>query len=127
MNWEELDKYLVEIFHTKKEKEPIIQTEETISQTIASEEFSLWLDDFMVEMDRFDELSETRLTCIFCKCRINDDRFVIMQNPKFPNDTSKQIYFHSKGGCNPRYRYIKEARELWLFRYKNRNNHKTWN
>lgn len=73
----------------------------------------------MIETEEFEEFAKIRLTSKFCKCDITDDKFVMMNDPRFPNDLTKQLYFHSKGRCDPTHRYIKEARGLWLFRYSN--------
>ena len=125
MNWEDLDRYLVEIFHTRKKSQEIVQTKETIQRTIASKEFKEWINEFhddfynyTEEDKRFDRYNLNRMKCQFCKQKITDDKFVMIRDVQYPNDETRYLFFHSNIQCNPRYRYLKEVRDLWHFRYQ---------
>ncbi len=65
-----------------------------------------------------EEFYQKRMICLYCGKRIEDDKYVLMNHPEFPDNQWKQIYFHSKGNCNPRSRFLEYRRKKWLREYR---------
>jgi hypothetical protein len=61
--------------------------------------------------EKLDSFFKRQIVRIYCKEQITDDKYVLMSHPEFPNDISQILYFHSKGECNPRHRFLKVVRE----------------
>ncbi len=119
MSWEEIDKLLVKMFDSHIKKKYKLKSTKAISQ-FKSQSSGLftkeWFENFTREGEEFEKFDRRRMICSYCKKRITDDKFIIIPDPEFPEDYLKQLYFHSKGGCNPRLRYKELARKEWLVR-----------
>ena len=121
MSWEEIDKLLVKMFDSKLRKLKTRQTSNELSpqkSDFPSSEFKGWLSEFIQDCSDFEEFEKSRLICKFCGEKIVDAHFVQMKHPDYPDDYTKQLYFHSVDYCNPRMRYVEITRKMWLIRYK---------
>ena len=123
MSWKDFDKLLNELFdsfYQKKSDEN--EVEETNNLSKPTEEFIQWLDNHIDTFDshneRYEDFERSRLCCTICLGKIEDDRFLVISDPNFPNDHTKSLYFHSTDNCNLRLRMNKFARERWLSRRK---------
>jgi len=84
-----------------------------------------WLDEHIKEVPLVEEFFTKRMICLYCGMKIGDDKYVIMCHPDRPDESLHQIYFHSKGECNPRQRLLKQRKERWLkqYEYQSQKNH----
>jgi hypothetical protein len=117
MSWEEIDKLLQKLFdsHIKKHQEN--DNSQTVPALDPTEHFKTWLDQHIKESDDVEEFYQKRMICLYCGKRIEDDKYALMNHPEFPDNQLKQIYFHSKGRCNPRTRFLEYRRKKWLREY----------
>lgn len=64
------------------------------------------------------------MVCLYCGEKIDDDKYVVISDVEDTDDFLKQAYFHSKGKCDPRHRFIKLRRDIWLRAYKRKASYK---
>ncbi|MHA1942580.1 MAG: hypothetical protein ACXABI_09315 [Candidatus Hodarchaeales archaeon] len=118
MSWEEIDKLLRKLFDVEAHKqEKIVSNQEKIPN-IPSDFFKTFLDRHIQESHDLEIFDKNRFICLYCSERITDDKYVVVTHPEFPNNYLKQLYFHSKGDCDPRYRFLEYSRKKWLREYR---------
>ena len=113
MSWQEIDKLLQKLFDSDNKKQQMNKDSSILNPT---EPFKAWLDTHILE----EEFSENRMICIYCREKIVNDRYIVINHPEFPDSHLKQIYFHTNKRCNPRYRFVNQRREIWLREYNYR-------
>ena len=121
MSWEEIDKLLVKMFDSqlKKLKSRQISIESTSQKKeIPSLEFKEWLSEYIQDCSTYEDFEKSRLICKFCGKKIQNASFVVINHPEYPDDYTKQLYFHCADLCNPRKRYVEITRKMWLIRYQ---------
>ena len=121
MSWEEIDKLLVKMFNSQIRKLRNRQTHVEDSKRpneSPSSDFKEWLSDYIQDCSDYEEFEKSRLICKFCGEKIDNANFIAISHPDCPEDYTKQLYFHSTDHCNPRVRYLKITRKMWLIRYQ---------
>lgn len=116
MSWQEIDRLLQKLFDTDfKDQQKVNEDieDQKIGQLFPSEPFKDWLDKHIQEK----KFMETRMVCLYCGEKIDDDKYVVVCDLEHVGNFLQQVYFHSKGKCNPRHRFIKQRREIWLRDY----------
>ncbi|MHA1977562.1 MAG: hypothetical protein ACW98F_19105 [Candidatus Hodarchaeales archaeon] len=120
MSWEEIDKLLVKIFDSQVRKLKNRQTPSeltTRTTELPSSEFKGWLSEFIQDGSDYEEFEKSRLICKFCGEKIDNADFIVLSHPEYPDDFTRQLYFHCTSRCNPRIRYLEITRKMWLIRY----------
>lgn len=125
---EELEKIFIKLFdqHFRLEAEEVNLSDDRGDKSLAipTQNFKHWLDQHVQEQqmidieDQKEEFEKIRMICSYCKERITDDKFFVINHPDFPTDMTKILYFHTQGECNLRLQLVRLSRQLWLERYK---------
>ncbi len=121
MSWEEIDKLLVKTFDSQikklKNRQSHVEDSKQHNESPSSD-FKEWLSDYIQDCSDYEEFEKSCLICKFCGEKIDNANFMVMCHPDYPEDYTKQLYFHSTDQCNPRVRYLEITRKMWLIRYQ---------
>lgn len=120
LSWQEIDELFQKLFDKTVKEETESNGKEQMPLSRPTEAFVDWLESYIKE----EQFYNTRMICLYCGMKIEDDKYVVMCHPEHPNDSILQIYFHSKGACNPRQRLLQQRRERWLKDYEEKSRKK---
>ncbi|NHJ02783.1 MAG: hypothetical protein EAX86_11655 [Candidatus Heimdallarchaeota archaeon] len=73
-----------------------------------------YMETFFQDFQVIDTLKRRRLVCSVCLAPIEEDQFIVLPHPQYPEDPSKVSYFHSKRNCSLRSKKVKTVRGHWL-------------